>query len=409
MVDLTIHCNKVGWGRPEVAQRFHDLTKRWVYYVYAHANAEVVLGATVGCELEIMAGLEPGGAPRAVNSIAAGSKELVAARLNQWQPISLKADETLRLTTDAIDVGQCWNYWLIAGADTIRRKRSVQKCSSALIREWHRLELPDLYGFNACLSPTTKGYVAVYRAPQNALTACTLDHEYRATSDGVRLGMQDLIDARLIHYDSRLWLSSCFIPGDCTDLRPLDAKALIVGRAIRFDTILDWPGYQKGIEKNWSPWVQGGQLFYSHWPKPHRVLRVDFPNEAARLVAEYHWKAPNWRADLWGDEFRGNGPAVSLGDGTFLSTFHTIHGDGYYNGFYRFEGVPPFRVVGVSSEPYLTPGDATGRPTNRGGCIFVVGMQIEDGLVRISGGDNDHSSVVCHLFLNDVLEALVPT
>ena len=83
---------------------------------------------------------------------------------------------------------------------------------------------------------------------------------------------------------------------------------------------------------------------------------------------------------------RLNTNAVRLADGTYLSTFHTYAGGrGYFNGFYLFEGLYPFRVLKVSAGPATTPADATARNlrNRRSGCSHDSGLLHEN----FDGGD----------------------
>jgi hypothetical protein len=178
-----------------------------------------------------------------------------------------------------------------------------------------------------------------------------------------------------------------------------------------FDEIDDDPGYCKRREKNWAPFTLGDELYFVHRMKPHRVLRYDPVSCRVALLAETDWSVPEtWPCELRA-ELRLNTNAVSLGDGTYLSTFHTCVPElRYFSGFYRFDGKPPFRLLQVSALPVLHPADATG-PNSRsqqGGVVFILTLLIDPDrqVVQLTGGDNDNSVVVIDLKLSDVLAGM---
>jgi predicted GH43/DUF377 family glycosyl hydrolase len=135
-------------------------------------------------------------------------------------------------------------------------------------------------------------------------------------------------------------------------------------------------------------------------------------SRAVSLAASTDFSRPiNWPPE-WSAGLRLNTNPVRLRDGSCLSTFHTwVRRHGYFNGFYLFDGDPPFRVIKVSAAPFTTPRDATGRNPRykRNGVIFLQTLIVDEdhGIVRLAGGDNDHSVIILNLPLPKVLMGLV--
>lgn len=70
-------------------------------------------------------------------------------------------------------------------------------------------------------------------------------------------------------------------------------------------------------EKNWSPFESNGELFFSYYPEPHRILKPNLITGECKRVYNTRWKI-DWK---WG-KLRETSPAL-LVDGEYLAFFHS--------------------------------------------------------------------------------------
>jgi len=294
------------------------------------------------------------------------------------------------------------------------------KPATPVIHRRVKIDVPTATGGNCSLLPLPEHggeFLMLWRPDFTQVHACRLDFGYRVIpGTHVDLDMVQKEDPRVIRRGSEIIATMSFhgLPATLPrmELWSITSTSPIVAAPVY---CLDDPGipsYRPRCEKNWMPWVHGGNLYFTYSIQPHRILRAEFRN-GGRVEVAYatDWQAPHWRRE-WGQEFRGSTPPVQLPDGTWLSTFHTVTRDGYRHAFFRYSGEPPFKVFAVSRRHVLSPADATGRnwrqrndPRRR--CIFLMSMQIEGDLVRLAGGDNDCASVVLEMSLCQILEDMV--
>ena len=141
-------------------------------------------------------------------------------------------------------------------------------------------------------------------------------------------------------------------------------------------------------------------------------LKIISNNE---IICEKRWKT-NWYHPWFYKEFlRGNTNAVQMEDGNYLSTFHTVMRLGksmhyYDNGFYVFEGKPPFKVLECANKTYLPAEDAIEphfRKKNSITVCFPVGMVLEKDRILVSYGDNDSCVKILSTNLESVNHTLI--
>lgn len=141
------------------------------------------------------------------------------------------------------------------------------------------------------------------------------------------------------------------------------------------------------IEKNWSPFFWGEEVYVIYADQPRIILKVDLETgdcqEIARTKLDWAWNL---------GEIRGGTPA-SLIDGEFLTFFHscfpakTPKGRAYVMGAYTFDAAPPFSVRKVVSHPLGTLSDYT--EGNSPKVVFPGGIVVQDGLVHVAWGKSD--------------------
>lgn len=276
---------------------------------------------------------------------------------------------------------------------------------------------PDAY--NLAVLPVGDRYAYAVRDQGDRIVAGYLDQEYRRVGHPQLLGLSQNIDPRLTWWQDRVWMTTRYYGRwdwwrqelwPMTSEMRVDDAAVTGGRTWKFLVVHDWPGYERRREANWTPFVESGELFYVHTFCPHRVLRVDRETRTVHLAAETSFEPLSWNVK-GASEYRLNTTPARLPDGTYLAMVHIKVEETwyYYNGFYRYEGRAPWRVLGMSPIPALLPDHAYGpllRHPQR--CVFPVSLQAEGDLVRVAGGSNDSRAIILHFSLKEVLDSLHP-
>jgi hypothetical protein len=282
-----------------------------------------------------------------------------------------------------------------------------------------RIDVPEPLAFNGAVAPLGDGrYFCAYRAAQFRLSCITLDKDFQPIpGTHEEMAITHNVDPRLIQTTRGLLLSTSFHNGrDQMELRrvsfDVDGRHHLqdVDKYTRVDGVTLQPH-----EKNWVPWEHAGELLLTYSASPHQILRIR-PDGSAALAYTSTWNVPsNVNEYSRGNPFalRLNTPPVLLSTGHYLSTCHTRHHPhGYFNFFYTFDAVPPFRVTGFSRLPVLTPRHASGQNLRDAVAvlIFPQSMLVDEaaGQVTLAGGDNDHSVVVVRLSLSEVLAGMMP-
>ena len=105
------------------------------------------------------------------------------------------------------------------------------------------------------------------------------------------------------------------------------------------------------VEKNWSPFVHGGELYFSYSLEPHVVLRCGWVGGRCALAHNSSSELMRGYGAL-GQSLRGGTPYVRLSTGGLLAAMHvadrTHEPPLYATIFYLLEGEPPFRVTHLS-------------------------------------------------------------
>jgi hypothetical protein len=244
------------------------------------------------------------------------------------------------------------------------------------------------------------------------------------------------VDSRLVKYNGEYFISNTnFTKAIQTmHLRRLSVSdnnisidnSIILG----FPSIENFENYTERDEKNWCPFEYDGKFYYIYSLNPHRFLEVDmYGTGRATLRYETKWETDSWwEHQNWNKPFyRLNSSPIKLPDGTYLSTFHTmnfslmdslinknIQGNlrSYWTGFYQFESKPPFRVLKISSYPFITSNlelpewwprqkiRATANP------FFPFNLFLYGEDVIITGGSNDVTLAYCSINLEKILQSL---
>jgi hypothetical protein len=244
----------------------------------------------------------------------------------------------------------------------------------------------------------------VYRPNENHLATELLDKNGLPRRETWRMmSIQYNVDARLCAHDGRIFMSTSYTHQtwgkDDVELRTLTVHAdgqVDLKEVGKFQ----WMGrmQRQRCEKNWIPFSHGGCLYFVYSLEPHRILLYDESFEAVRLEHETTCGGnPTLRLST---------TPVLLGDGRFLSTWHTPE---YDFGFYTFRAQPPFDVLQIG-RTILTAKDSTGKNVrgNKHQCIFLQSMALSEDRLVLYGGNNDHSVIRVTLPLAEALTSLAP-
>lgn len=269
--------------------------------------------------------------------------------------------------------------------------------------------------FNPATIMTQYGRLISYR-PHSARSQvmCFLDQNLNAIQDTSSGNMFSRnADARLFFHQNCLFLSTSyqqFGPYRARmQLRRIDIKNInnkfnyydtILGK---FDTINNFPGYVKPrLEKNWIPFSNNGKIYYIYYLNPHRILQFDFVTGSVSFVTQTEFNMNEFnqknKFNLPTHDIRLSTTPALLSDKTYLSTYHYKSGRNYYNGFYCFESVFPFKIISIG-QPIIFPQDAGQQgiqKKSRLRLLFLQSLQVyqKTNDIIISCGQNDK---MCHL------------
>ena len=182
-------------------------------------------------------------------------------------------------------------------------------------------------------------------------------------------------------------------------------------------------------QKNWTPFEFQDVMYYVNSIWPFQVVNVSIDSRkpwvgTAKMVTNiaFHNVRNHWDFG----HIRGGTPALPIGNGTFLSFFHssttTTHLQTYCFGAYTFSvslsdsgsGVPTFRLTGLSREPIVNNSMYSGKWKEQMGAfafidyvVFPMSFFIEDGFIFLLYGWQDQYGVLAKLKVEEVLKSLV--
>ena len=290
--------------------------------------------------------------------------------------------------------------------------------------------------YNATIKKHGDGYAIffrydeiTYRCPRPYYTniGCAfLDEEFNQTEEEFFrvAGVDEFAeDPRLVNFQDKTFLvynASSFVGAKNRTMRiaefDFDQKKVLY--ETEMDLNLQW------IEKNWAPFIyansEGGpQLHFEYSIVPHRIFRLDDPQEGALSHCNYQGQEAA-KMSVWPRQWglvRGGAPPQKIGD-QYLGFFHSGIKIGtttwYMMGAYTFEAKPPFRLTGISHYPilfdgvYSSPCLNTSSPNKRTiyPCGFTVEKEEGRDVVHLVCGENDSSIKVVTLDKEALLKSL---
>lgn len=280
-----------------------------------------------------------------------------------------------------------------------------------------RIDFPQAGSFNAGILDLGNKILCVYRSNEYEFIACFLNYEYKVIDDFYyKFKMYGVTDPRIIRTpDNKVLMSYSMKFDNCNtesiagtiimDLSKSDTE-IFEDKTIRIS-----PKEIAGRQKNWMPFVHEKKLYFIANIHPHEIYEVH-TGSIIKSQKKYITSFKNkWFMQTG---LRGNTNAVLLPNDNYLTTFHTVARDRnlhyYDNGFYIFEGKPPFKITHMSEKTYLKAEDATEPHYRKSGlilCAFPVGMILKENKVVISYGDNDSCVKILESSLDDVMKMMV--
>lgn len=269
------------------------------------------------------------------------------------------------------------------------------------------VRLPLKHGcFNAGLVKKldNSGYYCVYRPNEHSFFGMELNFNLEITSNHYKFNLSNCADPRLIWNNDKLFIIySSYEKKECIKgIVAIDnniSKNFIQSKEFKISK-------SDEKEKNWMPFLYENQILLVSSVYPHIINDIN-----GNKLYETSWVSP-WFSK---NQLRGNTNIIQLENGNYLGTFHTVEKINnrmhfYDNGFYIFEGKPPFKVLKCSNRTYLAAEDATEPHYRKKGLIqvcFPIGLVQHDNNFLISYGDNDSSVKIIKLKLNEILSTMV--
>lgn len=165
-------------------------------------------------------------------------------------------------------------------------------------------------------------------------------------------------------------------------------------------------------QKNWTPFVCEGTLYFSYSLNPHLVLFANLLTGECHALHETHFHS-SWPFG----ELRGSSEAI-LVDGEYLSFFHsgifetseaswprTIWH--YFMGAYTFSARPPFAITRITEKPILTHGLYTASDRQKR-VIFPGGFVVDGSSIYVAYGKDDCEMGIMILDKEQLKKALKP-
>ncbi len=280
-----------------------------------------------------------------------------------------------------------------------------------------RLNLPEPGSFNAGILDLGEKILCVYRPNEYEFIGCFLDNNFQVINNYYyKFKMRGVTDPRLILTpDNKVLMSysmtfenyrSEAIAGNIIMDLNKSKNEIFEDKLIRIS-----PKELTGRQKNWMPFVHDDKLLFISNIFPHEIYEIH-PDSIIKSQKKYVTTFKNdWFIKTG---LRGNTNAIKLPDGNYLTTFHSVARNKnlhyYDNGFYIFEGKPPFRVTHMSEKTYLRAEDAVEPHYRKSGlilCTFPVGMIIRENQILISYGDNDSCVKILETSLDEVMKIMV--
>ncbi len=156
----------------------------------------------------------------------------------------------------------------------------------------HFIAVHNESAYNGVMADTPWGKLCIFRAGDAEHLMYTWLDSDLVSYESILLPFVDHDDPRMITHDGRLFLSTSHHWDGWTQER-MELREVMVAdngsirfrNVAAFDTIHNWPGYQRrGHEKNWVPFSHDGKLYYVYSLMTQRILAIDIDAGTASLA-----------------------------------------------------------------------------------------------------------------------------
>jgi predicted GH43/DUF377 family glycosyl hydrolase len=309
-----------------------------------------------------------------------------------------------------------------------------------LTKEKIRINLPLNHSFNGSIviDKTGDGYILAFRINQDNhvyglhkitsvvsknIGICKLDKNFKYILNTLYvLKHNDIIDPRISWVDDKLLLVCTNDTNDKGIFGNIIMDLKISDSFIHSDIFRITPKEYPQLQKNWTSFIYNGELYFIKNITPHRIYKYSLETKTLTFISESNW-SNKWIYDL---EFRGNTNPVKLPDNNFLGTFHTtanitiggIDYRFYDNGFYIFNGTPPFKPIKMLPQTFL-PAESCDLTFNwkknpyvnehkeKFLCTFPAGMILNGDKIIISYGNSDKFIDIGIYSLKEIMDLMV--
>lgn len=281
--------------------------------------------------------------------------------------------------------------------------------------------------FNSALIEHGDGYAMAWRTgwKGSEIYCARFDRQFRPIGEPHRLELghpenrYGREDPRLFWFRGQLHVVFVGVrphPGDSNSFGLTRMFYARLSHDFRVEQVFCLPKFNDR-EKNWSPIVHDGTLYFTYSYSPHRVLRVN--GERCEWAYDTPTPAP-WEP---GSEIRGGAPGV-LHNGELWCWFHakrdlrpgephfTPHTPWYHLGVLVHQAEPPFRVTAISPRPLLwadpdTNVDGPEQTRNYAPVVFPCGAAKRDRSWIVSMGIHDRTTALHEWDLEQVERGVV--
>ena len=253
---------------------------------------------------------------------------------------------------------------------------------------------------------TRESILIGFKKFKNTLKLYELDESYNVVKN-LKLKIIDEIDdeqyedPRVLVHDNKYYVGCANY--QYNNIKFIHQKVLVFDKNFNhIDNIhIEYEGNGKTIEentinqKNWTWFIHNNSLMMVYRMNPHVVLEIDL--DTKKVVAEYkHFQDIS---EIWdfGECRMGSNPILK--DGYYHNFFHSSlpwkHPKRqYFMGYYKFETVPPFKIVEISKEPILYGNEVDERVLQNISplVIFPCGAIEKNGKFIVSFGLNDEKT-----------------
>jgi predicted GH43/DUF377 family glycosyl hydrolase len=295
------------------------------------------------------------------------------------------------------------------------------KLQDSIFKQSNNIKIVDLpytdknFYFNSCifkghdgklLLMTRESILIGTKTFKNTLKLYELDETYSIIKD-LNLKIIDEVDneqyedPRVLVYDNKYYVGCANYKFN--KVKFIHQKILVFDKDfnhidnihIEFDGNGNSIDENKNHQKNWTFFVYNGNLMIVYRMNPHVIIEVDLKTN--KVITEYRNFQDISKEWIFGECRMGSNPILK--DGYYHNFFHSslpwrFPKRQYFMGYYKFESIPPFKIVHIDSKPILHGNESDERILDEISplVVFPCGVIEKDGKFIVSFGLNDEKT-----------------